>query len=385
MKLKLGMSIFIQSVASDDKEECKLMEEQNIITYLSSVFTIALIISYVLTPYAKRLACKLGAIDIPKDSRRVHKKPTPSLGGIAIYISFVITTVIFAVFNKGMNFNSEFKGILIGATLILITGIIDDIKQIPAVYKLAIQVLAALIAVYGGVTIDFIKFPPASTEGGLIFLKALRIPMTVFWIIGITNTVNLIDGLDGLAAGVSTIASLSLAAVACNIEQYNVAILLAILAGASLGFLPYNFNPAQIFMGDAGSLVIGYLLATISVEGVIKSATTIAVATPVLALGVPVFDTAFAIVRRLVNKKPIMEADKGHLHHRLLDHGLSQKQTVLILYIISSVLGGSSIIISDVAKSSAYLIIGVTSILILYGAYRIGIVKKVAEKKGAKI
>ncbi|HZK57030.1 MAG TPA: MraY family glycosyltransferase [Clostridia bacterium] len=361
------------------------MEEQNMITYLGSVFTIALIISYILTPYARRLACKLGAIDVPKDNRRVHKKPTPSLGGVAIYISFIITIAIFAVFNKGMNLNSEFKGILMGATLILITGIIDDIKQVPAVYKLAIQILAALIAVHGGVTINFIKFPPANTESGLIFLKALRIPMTVFWIIGITNTVNLIDGLDGLAAGVSTIASLSLAAVAYNVGQYNVAILLAILAGASLGFLPYNFNPAQIFMGDAGSLVIGYLLATISVEGAIKSATTIAVATPVLALGVPVFDTAFAIVRRLVNKKPIMEADKGHLHHRLLDHGLTQKQTVLILYIISSLLGGSSIIISDVAKPSAYLIIGVISILILYGAYRIGIIKKVAEKKGAKI
>ena len=361
------------------------MGKQNIITHLSSVFVVALIISYILTPCAKRLACKLGAVDVPRDNRRVHKKPIPSLGGIAIYISFIITVVIFATFNKNINLNNEFKGILLGATLILATGIVDDIKQIPAVYKLAVQIFAALVAVYCGVTIDFIKFPLANTESGLVFLKALRIPMTVFWIIGITNTVNLIDGLDGLAAGVATIASLSLAAVAYNVGQYNVAILLAILAGASLGFLPYNFNPAQIFMGDAGSLVIGYLLATISVEGVIKSATTIAVAVPVLALGVPVFDTTFAIIRRLINKRPIMEADKGHLHHRLLEYGLSQKQTVLTLYIISSVLGISSIIVADIAKTFAYLLIGIISILVLYGAHRIGITKKVVEKREAKI
>lgn len=361
------------------------MEKQSVIMCSGLVFVTAFVISYILTPYAKRLACKLGAIDVPRDNRRVHKKPIPSLGGIAIYLSFIITVIMYAMFNKNISLNSEFKGILLGVTLIVAIGIIDDIKQISAGYKLAVQVLAALIAVYSGVTIDFIKFPLANTENGLLFLKAFKIPVTIFWIIGITNTVNLIDGLDGLAAGVSTIASLSLAAVSYNVGQYNIAILLAILAGASLGFLPYNFNPAQIFMGDTGSLVIGYLLATISVEGVIKSVATIAVAIPVLALGVPIFDTTFAIVRRLINKKPIMEADKGHLHHRLLDYGLSQKQTVLILYAISLVLGGSSIFISDIAKPSAYLVVGIILILILYGAHRIGIIKETTEKGEVKI
>lgn len=361
------------------------MEKQNIIMNLGIVFVTALVITYILTPYAKRLACRLGAIDVPEDSRRVHERPMPSLGGVAIYFSFIITSVILIVFSKSMSFNSELKGILLGATLIMIIGIIDDIKQISAKYKLAVQILAALIAVYSGVTINFVKFPLANTESGLVFLKALKIPVTIFWIIGITNTINLIDGLDGLAAGVSTIASLSLAVVAYNVGQYSATILLVILAGSVLGFLPYNFNPAQIFMGDSGSLVIGYLLATISVAGLIKGATTVAVAIPVLALGVPVFDATFAIVRRLINKRPIMEADKGHLHHRLLEHGLSQKQTVLILYVISSVLGVSSIIISGIARPSAYLIIGIISILTLYGAYRIGITKKVTEKREAKI
>ncbi len=361
------------------------MKKQDIIMHLSSVFVIASIISYMLTPYAKRLAYKLGAIDVPRDNRRVHKKPIPSLGGIAIYISFIIVVAMSVVFNKNMGFGRELRGILLGVTLIVIIGMVDDIRQISARYKLAVQILAALIAVYSGVTIDFVKIPLGSTDNGLFFLRALRIPATIFWIVGITNTVNLIDGLDGLAAGVSTIASLSLAAVAYNVGQYNVAILLAILAGSSLGFLPYNFNPAQIFMGDAGSLVIGYLLATISVEGVIKSAATIAIAIPVLALGVPIFDTAFAIIRRLANKRPVMEADRGHLHHRLLDYGLNQKQTVLVLYAISSVLGGCSIIISDIARLPACLVVGTISILVLYGAHRVGLAEQVVDEEKAEI
>jgi len=358
------------------------MEKQGVILAASAAFVVSLIISYLLTPYAKKLAYKIGAIDVPKDNRRVHKKPIPRLGGIAIYFAFVITSLVMAIFNSNIYFNSEFKGILIGVTIIVMVGMVDDVKQISAKYKLAAQIVAALIVVYSGVTIDFISFALPKSEGGYVFLRALKGPLTVFWIVGITNTVNLIDGLDGLAAGVSAIASLSLAAVAFNIGQYNVAILLVILAGASSGFLPYNFNPAQIFMGDTGSLAIGFLLATISVEGVIKKAATIAVAIPILALGVPIFDTTFAIVRRLLSGKPIMEADKGHLHHRLLDHGLSQKQTVITLYAISTVLGGSAVVLSNTTtKLSAYLLIATILALVLFGALRMGLMKKVEERK----
>lgn len=361
------------------------MKNQGVIIAASAAFVVALVISYLLTPYAKKLAYKIGAIDVPKDNRRVHKKPIPRLGGIAIYSAFVVTALVMGLFNSNVYFNSEFKGILIGVTIIVMVGIVDDVKQISAKYKLAAQIAAALIVVYSGVTIDFINFPLIKSESGYVFFKALKIPMTVFWIVGITNTVNLIDGLDGLAAGVSAIASMSLAAVAYNTGQYSVAILLVILAGASAGFLPYNFNPAQIFMGDTGSLAIGFLLATISVEGVIKKAATIAVAIPVLALGVPIFDTTFAIIRRLLNGKPIMEADKGHLHHRLLDHGFSQRQTVVTLYAISMVLGGSAVVLSNTTtKLSAYLVIATISILILFGAQRMGLMKKAEETK-AKI
>ncbi|ABR46571.1 glycosyl transferase, family 4 [Alkaliphilus metalliredigens QYMF] len=336
-------------------------------------FFVALAISYILTPYAKKLAYRIGAIDVPKDNRRIHKKPIPRLGGVAIYTAFMITALI------SLPIDRQLMAILIGATVIVLTGIIDDVKPISAKYKMVAQIIAALIIVSSGLRIVYVSNPLVPGAG--MNLGILSIPVTIFWIVGVTNAVNLIDGLDGLAAGVSVIASISLAAVAYLNGQPEVAVLLVILAGASLGFLPYNFNPAQIFMGDTGSLFIGFILASVSIEGVIKSATTIAVAIPVLALGVPIFDTAFAIVRRLVNKRPIMEADKGHLHHCLLDRGLSQKQTVLVLYSISIILGGSAIIIADATRGTAYLLIVFIATSVLLGAIRIGLFKKSAEEK----
>jgi len=336
------------------------------------VFLVALAISYILTPYAKKVAYKIGAIDIPKDNRRVHTKPMPRLGGLAIYMAFLITALL------TLELTAELVGILIGATMIVGIGIIDDCKQISAKLKLLVQILAALVVIYSGVKIEFIGYP--LNKG----LGMLSVPITIFWIVGITNTVNLIDGLDGLAAGVSFIAALTLAYVAYGQAPAigaTMAMLLVILAGGILGFLPYNFNPAQIFMGDTGALLIGFLLATISVEGLIKSATTLAVAIPVLALGVPVFDTTFAIIRRLVNKRPIMEADKGHLHHRLLEHGFSQKQTVLVLYFISALLGGSAVLISESSRITAYQVLFTIATIIFLGAVRIGLMKKTEERK----
>ncbi|KAB3530889.1 glycosyltransferase family 4 protein [Alkaliphilus serpentinus] len=335
-------------------------------------FFVAVAISYILTPYAKRFAYKVGAIDVPKDERRVHTVPIPRMGGLAIFLAFTITTLFMAELDKSL------VGILIGATLIAIMGMLDDIKPISAKYKLLVQFIAAMIVIYSGVKIEYMSIP---FVGEWVPLGKLSFFITVFWIIGITNTVNLIDGLDGLAAGVSVIASLTLAYVAYANNQPTVAMLLIILAGGAVGFLPYNFNPAQIFMGDTGSLLIGFLLATVSIQGVIKSATTIAVAIPVLALGVPVFDTAFAITRRLVNGRPIMEADKGHLHHRLLEQGLSQKQTVLVLYFISALLGGSAVFISDTSVTTAYLFLLTVAFVVIFGAFRFGLVTKSSHRK----
>jgi len=330
-------------------------------------FIIAVTIAYFLTPYAIKLAHRIGAIDVPKDNRRVHNKPIPRLGGSAIYIAFVITALIM------MPIDRELIALLIGATMIVLMGMYDDVKPVSAKFKLLIQIIASFVVIFGGVRIEAFRQVP---------LGIFSIPVTIFWIVGITNAVNLIDGLDGLAAGVAIIASISLAFVSFTNSvsgMMEVALLLIILAGSALGFLPYNFNPAKIFMGDTGSLLIGFLLSVISIEGIIKSATTIVITIPLLALGVPVLDTAFAIARRLINKRPIMEADKGHLHHRLLDQGLSQRQTVLILYFISSLLGASAVFISDANKATAYLALGAIMLVILYGALKLGMMKKTPE------
>lgn len=296
----------------------------------------SMMVSYLMTPIAIRIAYAVGAIDVPKDERRVHSKPIPRLGGIAIYVAFMTTYLVF-------NSISGYKelGLIAGSLIIVITGIFDDMKPISAKLKLAAQILAALMLYFGGIRIDFLTNYFGASE--MVYVGMLSLPITVFWIVGITNTVNLIDGLDGLAAGISVIAASSLAFVALLNGRYETALVTTIIVGSCLGFLPYNFNPAKIFMGDTGSLFLGFMLATTSIDGSIKGATFLVFAAPILALGLPIFDTAFAILRRFMSGRPIMEADKGHLHHRLLSLGYHQRTVVLAMYFISVLLGLSGI------------------------------------------
>lgn len=326
-------------------------------------------ISYLTTPRALKISHKLGAIDIPKDNRRVHKDPIPRLGGLAIYAGFTLSSLLL------LNLDRELAALLVGATLMMVLGVIDDSRSLSAKVKLAGQILAAMIVIYSGIRIEFITnfLSPAKN---ILALGWLSVPITLFWIVGITNTVNLIDGLDGLAAGVATIASLSLAAVAYLNGMPEVTMMLLILAGSSMGFLPYNSHPARIFMGDTGSLFIGFVLAVISIEGVLKSATTIAVAIPVMALGVPIVDTTCAIIRRLLNKRPIMEADKGHLHHRLLEQGYSHRQTVWILYGMSLFLGLGAIFISDADRIPSIIVLFMVVAVVMTALVRIGLLRK---------
>ncbi|WBW50755.1 MraY family glycosyltransferase [Peptoniphilus equinus] len=293
---------------------------------------LAFLISLVLTPVVIKNAVRFGLLDIPKDARRVHKKPIPISGGLAMYVAVMAGMVVF------LDLTHELIALMIGATLITVCGLIDDKWEMSAKVKLACQLLAAGILVFGGSHIEFFTNPFPFGES-VIFLKALAIPVTIFWVVGITNTVNLIDGLDGLAAGVSLISAVSLAVIAYKFEYNSVSVIAALLAGSCLGFLPYNFNPAKIFMGDTGALFLGFMLSYISIEGIMKSAAALTIVVPVLILGVPVFDTTFAMVRRKLSGRGIMQADKGHLHHRLLALGLSQRQTVLILYGISIIFG----------------------------------------------
>lgn len=297
---------------------------------------IAGLISFIMTPLVIKIAHRFGAIDIPKDDRRMHKKPMPLWGGIAIFTGFFVSMFLFSNITT-----IKLIGLFIASVVVLITGMVDDIKPLGAKLKLLMQIVAAFILVKSGFEINY--FSDFFGDQGYIFLSSMSLPISIIWIVGVTNTVNLIDGLDGLAAGISAIAAVTLSYIAIINHRYDAAMITLILAGSSIGFLPYNFNPAKIFMGDAGALFLGLVLAAISVEGALKGATALTVVVPILALGVPIFDTAFAIIRRLINKRPIMEADKGHLHHRLMSIGMGQRKTVLSMYLISALLGAGAI------------------------------------------
>jgi UDP-GlcNAc:undecaprenyl-phosphate GlcNAc-1-phosphate transferase len=333
-------------------------------------FIIAVGMALLVTPGVIHLAKKTGALDKP-DARKVHKDPIPRIGGLGIYLAFMtaMAAVLFLV-PVDEEVRQEIIGLVASGSLIVVVGLIDDYTNLPAKVKLLGQIVAACVLVLGfEVRIDFITDP----FGDYLFLEFLAVPATIFWIVGLTNTVNLIDGLDGLAAGVSSIAAVTIFLVALQQGFMLVAVLTAALAGAAFGFLYYNFNPARIFMGDSGSMFLGYMLAGISVIGAVKCAATIALIVPILALGLPILDTTFAIVRRYRGGVPIFKPDKGHLHHRLMDLGFSQRQAVLLMYVISALLGLSAVALTEVSYQFAIAIVCLVVVLVLYGAKKIGI------------
>ena len=314
-------------------------------------FGIAFVLAFLLTPFVKILAGKIGAVDVPKDGRRMHKSPTPLLGGLAIFLGFIVSTLLFA------ERNTQLLSILAGSVIIVALGATDDIKPLPAKPKLVVQILAALIPVLSGVRVEALTNYNPFSDNPYIVLGVFSIPLTVIWIVGMTNAVNFIDGLDGLAVGVSSIATLSILAIALLVSEGAIAVVAAALCGACFGFFPFNFNPAKIFMGDTGSTFLGYLLAALSVHGLFKLYAAISFVVPVLVFGLPIFDILFAVVRRVAAGRPPMEADRGHLHHRLIDMGFSHRQTVFILYVISAFLGVTAVMLSVFHVSRALLFI----------------------------
>lgn len=333
-------------------------------------FLIALGVVLILTPAVIFLAEKTGAVDEP-DARKVHKYPIPRIGGVGIFLAFLTALIgVELIVHVGRENLHEIRGLLISGGLMFLVGIIDDYKNLPAKVKLCGQILAALVLVIGfDVRVDFITDP----RGDVIYLEWLAVPATLFWLVGLTNTVNLIDGLDGLAAGVAGLAATTIFLVALQQNFYLITILTAALAGAAFGFLFYNTNPARIFMGDSGSLFLGFMLAGISIIGAVKSAATIALIVPILALGIPILDTTFAILRRYLGGQPIFKPDKGHLHHRLLRLGFTQRQAVFLMYVISAMLGLSAIALTEVSSSIAVMILIAIVISIFYGAKKLGI------------
>lgn len=288
----------------------------------------AFIIALAVTPLIKKAAPKVGAVDVPKDERRMHTKPMPLCGGLAIFIGFSVAMLLF------FKTTSESLGIWLGALVIAVVGVVDDIYNIKAKIKFALQFIAALIPVCFGLTIEHINVFGMNIELGLA-----SYPLTLLWIVALTNAVNLIDGLDGLACGVTAVGTVSLFAVGTLMNNSAIMITSAALFGGCIGFLPYNFNPAKIFMGDTGAMFLGYIVSALSVYGFYQQPTTVAFTVPILIFGFPVFDTVFAFTRRIISGKSPFTADRGHSHHRLIDHGCTQKEAVAILYAISALLG----------------------------------------------
>ena len=314
-------------------------------------FLVGGVISFAASPLVRQFAHTVGAIDVPNDKRRVHTIPTPRLGGLAIFLGFITSVLLFTETDHGL------RGILLGAVVIVVLGVIDDTIGLPAWFKFVVQIFASLIPVWHGVIIEFFSNPFSLSGEAYIDLGFLSIPLTVLWIVGITNSVNLIDGLDGLAVGVSAISSMSLLIISIVLPQHNTPMIMAALAGSCVGFLPFNINPAKMFMGDTGATLLGFILATVSVTGLFKFYTTISFAVPFLILALPIFDTVSAIVRRLSRGKSPMTADRGHVHHRLIDMGFSQKQSVAILYTLSTVLALAAVVLASSGEFRGMLFI----------------------------
>lgn len=339
-------------------------EVYHVVFAVLAAFFLSGVLSFLLTPPVKRLAYKIGAVDVPKDTRRMHKRPIPRLGGLAIFFAFLISAVLVG------KINPQRVWILIGAVVIVALGIVDDRKALGAKFKFVIQILAAAIpVVLGGLRIEVFTNPFIFSDSLYWSVGALSIPITIIWIVAITNAVNLIDGLDGLAVGVSSIASMTMLAVALFIGEIEIAVILAALAGACVGFMPYNLNPAQIFMGDTGSTFLGYMLATMSIQGLFKVYALISFAVPFLILGLPIFDTGFAMLRRVLSGRSPFSPDRGHVHHRLIDMGFNQKQAVAILYVISVVLGLIAVVLTTSGELRAMFIVAAVIITLIVGGF----------------
>ena len=342
---------------------------------IAIAFLLAFITAFVITPYTIRFAHKVGAVDIPND-RRVNKKPMPRLGGLAVISGFLVSAIYLIVTmhieNKidfvAEGLNKKLLGFLLGILVLGITCFLDYVKGIKPLVKLAGQTLAAIIVVSNGVLIDNFTIP--FKENNVMLNEVFGYILTIGWIVGITNAINLIDGLDGLSSGITLISCISLLIIFSLNESPLIAIvLITALAGAIVGFIPYNFNPAKTFIGDVGSNFMGFVIAVISILGVAKTYTAIVIVAPIIVLALPIFDTLWAIVRRIVKTKSIkgvFKADKGHLHHRLMARGYTQKQAVLILYGITATFGMTAIILLDSgvwkAISFALLVIAIVAI-----------------------
>lgn len=315
--------------------------------------TLCAVFAAVGTPFVMRIAHKIRAVDVP-NHRKIHQKPIPTLGGLAIFASFLLGVWI-------LQPDSPYHlSIMLGATVIIALGVADDFMELTAKAKFLFQIVAAGIIVFGGgLQVEFINLP----FGGQLEFGLLSAVVTILWIVGITNAINFVDGLDGLAAGLSAIALFSIASMAVFMGNVYVMTMAILLFWSILGFLPFNFHPAKIFMGDTGALFLGFMIAVLSLLG-FKNVAIISFVIPIFILAIPIFDTLIAIVRRFVQKRPISSPDSSHLHHRLMRLGMTQKQTVMFLYVLGAMFSVAAILLSMSTVWGAVLI-GLISLLVI--------------------
>ena len=334
-----------------------IIKQENILMMVLVAFVLSAIIALCATPFSIWIAHKIGAIDVPKDGRRMHKKPIPRFGGLAIYLASMTTMILLDGGDK------EIRVAMLGGTLMYLLGAIDDLKNLKAYIKFIAQTGIAILMYYLGIRIVFIS--NYFGAGIWTFGESLSFVITIFWIVGITNAINLMDGLDGLAAGISGIIAATLAYVAYIHGEIDgmmpVCIALVVISGSCAGFLPYNFHPAKTFMGDSGALYLGFMIAVLSVISPLKRATFVAALIPITTLSIPIFDVLFAIVRRILRQESIMAPDKGHIHHRIMKTGFGQRRAVLIIYGIVAIMGMAAVLISRELYKDAFVLFAIAA------------------------
>lgn len=324
-----------------------------------------------ITPFIKRVAKHIGAMDIPNE-RKVHKVPIPRLGGLGIYMGFILGYILFGTMSLKMN------AILIGSFIIIVTGIVDDINPIPAKIKFLFQIIAAsVVAFYGNILLSDL-----SAFGFYIEFGIFSYPITILFIVSIINCINLIDGLDGLAAGLSSIYFITIGIVIVGwMHTFELdAVITFVMLGSTLGFLCHNFNPAKIFMGDSGSMFLGYMIAVIALLG-FKNVTLTTLLVPICLLAIPIMDTLFAIIRRVINKKPIGEPDKKHLHHQLLNLNISHRNTVLIIYFVDILFAGAMLVYMLYDRTVGVILYSILFIIVLIFVLKTNIIIEHKKKQ----
>ena len=345
---------------------------------IAIAFILAFIVAFMATPYTIKIADKIGAVDVPKDKRRMHTKRMPKFGGPAVILGFIVSVIYLIIIMSiegsldlftDQEYGKKLLGVLLGIGVITIIGVLDDTKTLKWWQQLIGQILAAIIVVSFGTKIEHLNIPFLYRIG---LTEAFSTILTIIWIVGVTNAINLIDGLDGLSSGISLISCVSLLVIfLLNGSPMIATIIVTAMSGALVGFLPFNFSPAKTFIGDTGSNFLGFMLAVVSILGVAKTYTAAVIVLPVIVLGLPIFDVIFAIIRRIAKGKSIKAAfkpDKGHLHHRLVKKGFTQKQAVLILYGLSASLGMFAIILFDsgIWKALSFLLMIIAAVALGY-------------------